>query len=881
MKLKKLILAAAFMCASATTFAATYAVWPAATEGETQIPNEFNYWWNFSYEETDGAIKCHATDNGAACSAGWMTTAASGFDFAQLAGLDLTFNAKIEGSGKWNIRITAADGVESDATVSIPADGQFHKLRFNISEIWPAVAAKWQAGGANGRDIFTFAVVGSDLSNDAAFYFSGVRYADAVIQPSLTAEVADLTATSARLTWNAVFPEGYTDTEVTVNGEPVNGSELVLTDLSPKTAYSYTIVASGKFGGEVYTATKVVEFTTQREAGVNPVWYGSTDIPGFSAEYSITYNSDGTLTVEAEIETEKETPVADRNFHIYIGGDEWLKLYDNGNGVLTGTTASKFADGATITWEWYLPYTGGVYKETNTYVVGSENEAPLAVKVKAEARNISSDSAEISYTVTAPEGAAYKVFYKAADGDAVEATENPIKLAGLAEHTDYSFEIYAVVGEGAGAIESRHVTVAFKTTVKDAVEHVYADIFNAEFKNAWLVGEDPSMRRSIFAALPWSIVYGTDGSAVYSIDLSSVSNIVGMVPQVWSHGHNNLVKNDESGRYEYNFGAKELDAATAVSHFIAYDGGVVDRATDYTVWGMEKEAPELGEAVELVLSASKTMVKINEPSILSVVGKDANGYYRPTGEVSYSVNVDGWTLDGVVFTIVKEKGPRTITAVAGELEASIVVNAFASEEAENLIAGKIGVTDEDYIKGGAIANVTDANLESQLEWNCAETAEHYLVYDLGADYYIEGVEVLFENAYATKFTVTLSAEAPAELGANGASTFAASDDKVFENTKNDIKHCFTQDPEGTHRYVALRTSEALNNSWGIKVRDLKVHGSEAKPTSTTGVDEIVIDNSDDNAPVEYYNLNGQRVINPAAGLYIRRQGNAVTKVLVK
>ncbi|MCM1521771.1 MAG: hypothetical protein NC039_03850 [Muribaculaceae bacterium] len=38
---------------------------------------------------------------------------------------------------------------------------------------------------------------------------------------------------------------------------------------------------------------------------------------------------------------------------------------------------------------------------------------------------------------------------------------------------------------------------------------------------------------------------------------------------------------------------------------------------------------------------------------------------------------------------------------------------------------------------------------------------------------------------------------------------------------------------------------------------------------------------DENAPVEYYNLQGIRVENPENGIYIRRQGNKVTKVLVK
>lgn len=46
----------------------------------------------------------------------------------------------------------------------------------------------------------------------------------------------------------------------------------------------------------------------------------------------------------------------------------------------------------------------------------------------------------------------------------------------------------------------------------------------------------------------------------------------------------------------------------------------------------------------------------------------------------------------------------------------------------------------------------------------------------------------------------------------------------------------------------------------------------------TGVANITVDA---NAPAEYFNLQGVRVANPENGLYIRRQGNTVTKVLVK
>lgn len=55
-----------------------------------------------------------------------------------------------------------------------------------------------------------------------------------------------------------------------------------------------------------------------------------------------------------------------------------------------------------------------------------------------------------------------------------------------------------------------------------------------------------------------------------------------------------------------------------------------------------------------------------------------------------------------------------------------------------------------------------------------------------------------------------------------------------------------------------------------------------------GIGVVLIDNTaieaviaDEYAPVEYFNLQGVRVANPENGLYIRRQGNQVTKVLVK
>ncbi|MGM9845428.1 MAG: hypothetical protein ACI30K_04280 [Muribaculaceae bacterium] len=47
---------------------------------------------------------------------------------------------------------------------------------------------------------------------------------------------------------------------------------------------------------------------------------------------------------------------------------------------------------------------------------------------------------------------------------------------------------------------------------------------------------------------------------------------------------------------------------------------------------------------------------------------------------------------------------------------------------------------------------------------------------------------------------------------------------------------------------------------------------------TAGVEDVAVDA---NAPAEFFNLQGVRVAVPTSGLYIRRQGNTATKVLVK
>lgn len=87
----------------------------------------------------------------------------------------------------------------------------------------------------------------------------------------------------------------------------------------------------------------------------------------------------------------------------------------------------------------------------------------------------------------------------------------------------------------------------------------------------------------------------------------------------------------------------------------------------------------------------------------------------------------------------------------------------------------------------------------------------------------------------------------------------------------DIKYGIILTPATRSTNSILEISPANNTFIGYM--DVTVHDT------TTGVEEVITVVND--APVEYYNLNGVRVSEPSNGIYIRRQGNEVTKVIIK
>jgi hypothetical protein len=127
---------------------------------------------------------------------------------------------------------------------------------------------------------------------------------------------------------------------------------------------------------------------------------------------------------------------------------------------------------------------------------------------------------------------------------------------------------------------------------------------------------------------------------------------------------------------------------------------------------------------------------------------------------------------------------------------------------------------------------------------------------------------IYKNA-----TLTISANNDGEyinsMELTTSSSFAATVDKgTYANNKWEAKDADGKPVAATSVTFTLTANSRLST---LNV----VLGSDP-----TAVSNIAVDNTD-NAPVEYYNLQGVRVLNPSNGIYIARQGCKSYKIILK
>ena len=122
----------------------------------------------------------------------------------------------------------------------------------------------------------------------------------------------------------------------------------------------------------------------------------------------------------------------------------------------------------------------------------------------------------------------------------------------------------------------------------------------------------------------------------------------------------------------------------------------------------------------------------------------------------------------------------------------------------------------------------------------------------------------------------------AAWGEDSGTHYRPTEDKVLSVGTASITTEVTTDGTGDKNWKVI-TAE-VDKSGNYFVYDLKLDLFNNKLTidgsnHTTGVESISVEDSE--APVEYFNLQGVKVENPENGLYIVRQGNKVSKQLIR
>ncbi len=169
--------------------------------------------------------------------------------------------------------------------------------------------------------------------------------------------------------------------------------------------------------------------------------------------------------------------------------------------------------------------------------------------------------------------------------------------------------------------------------------------------------------------------------------------------------------------------------------------------------------------------------------------------------------------------------------------------------------GKIGI--DNFLNAGYTAATVELTLDKAAKTATATKAllgQASVSATQKVSFYLWGFEEVGENLSVTPTVVFEGAAAQYEDG-TPCTVFTTPYCGIFDETGN----YYLSD----ENYTAISTQFVVDGD----------------VFSGAGIGNVTV--ADENAPVEYFNLQGVRVENPSNGLYIRRQGNTATKVLVK
>lgn len=551
----------------------------------------------------------------------------------------------------------------------------------------------------------------------------------------------------------------------------------------------------------------------------------------FTVNYTVTYNENKTLTFKGALLWDNGTPVgAIDDMALFINNDQ-IGIGSRTNMDLT--TDSQYSPGQKVTLKLTInAYNGGIVTAEIPYVVGSTSGP--SIKITAEAKNITTNSADLAYTLELPDGLSQDkvtITYKKDQEDAVIANSNPIHLEGLTESTQYTYTICASATLDEEPLNAE-IQVSFVTDRDMSSATHFYQILNGFTANSYIEGEDQaSCRRDLPLSIYTHIIYNPDQTL--TVDFTCASKALGLNPQIfiaegeglngngWINLNNGLVKGDDN-HYTYTTTNTYTGELKGLFYYMEFNSGVT--RLDISNFNLGENYPEVtyGDPVKPILTANSTEAMIGEPLAFIAYYEDKDGNFLISDDrnLTLTANTADATISGDLITLNKA-GKVTLNNTCNGETVSIDFETIVSEDAVNLAKGKIVTIECDghNFSEEDLKKVTDEDKNSELSLG-VNPPEHTVTLDLGLDCNLELVSIVWEGASAKDFDLILKDGQGNIVTEEFRDNPAVGGGLVTNNYSQRVKA----------RYVTIKTYSAANPGWGIKLNQIYAYGTELPQT---------------------------------------------------
>ncbi|WP_198144057.1 discoidin domain-containing protein [Gilvimarinus agarilyticus] len=397
-----------------------------------------------------------------------------------------------------------------------------------------------------------------------------------------------------------------------------------------------------------------------------------------------------------------------------------------------------------------------------------------------------------------------------------------IRLTGTERGTQWGYSLFevAVYGTDAVATEAGLLSLNKPASSSDIEgDMVAANAFDgdpatrwaSEFADPqWLQVDLEKVSTLTAVNLSWEAAYGSSYTIEGSVDGSNWTVLASV-----SGGNGGSESLNVSGDYRYvRMVGTERGTEWGYSLFemeVWGYGDVQAPTASVTIQSPSAgQALQAGQAVNLALSVS-----------------DAN-WFTAGGSVRYSVDggLDTTTTSSTVNLGVLPAGAHSVTVVlldgAGDTvgatrRVNFTVQAGETNDAELLSLNKSATSSE--VEGPHVAgNAFDGDMNTR--WSSEHTATHFLQVDLGASYAIGSLQIDWEPAYATAYTIEVSEDGSAWSPVYSTTSGAGGNE--------------TLEVSGVGRYVRLNATERAT-VYGYSIWEMRIY-SEGDVAVDAGID---------------------------------------------